>query len=287
MTTDHRADIPEDAGRIPNAETQVYCVIGDPISHSLSPSMHNLAFADSGINGIFSAFRVTELKAAIDGVRSLGIKGVAVTLPHKQSVMALLDEIDEMAFRIGAVNTIVNRNGRLYGFNTDCRGAMTALLEGTSVAGKTVWLVGAGGAARALGFGVRAGGGKLTVVNRSINHGEMLATDLNADFVPLSEVRRIDCDILINATSLGMAPRDAVSPIAVELLHPDMVVMDLVYNPMRTRLLAAAEKKGCVTVDGMGMFVHQGAAQFELWTGRKAPVELMRQTVLKLLKEKQ
>jgi len=271
---------------VPNTGTGVYCVIGDPVGHSLSPIMHNRAFSETGYNGIFSAFRVTDLSAAVAGIRGLGIRGVSVTIPHKQKVMALLDDIDDAARRIGAVNTIVNRNGRLFGYNTDCRGAMTALAEKTTVAHKKVWVLGAGGAARAIGFGVRDEGGTVTLINRTREKGALLAAELDAEFIPLSDVHRIECDILINATSVGMAPDTAATPIPLQITGSGVVVMDVVYNPLKTQLLKVAESRGCPTVDGVGMFVHQGAAQFELWTGLKAPVDLMRRTVIEKLREK-
>ena len=266
--------------------TLLYGLIGDPVSHSLGPLIHNRAFAEIGHNGVYLAFRVTDLPAAVDGVRAMGIRGVSVTIPHKVAVMDLLDTVDPAARAIGAVNTLVNRNGRIEGFNTDGAGAVAALAEKTAIRGKTVWMIGAGGAARAVGFGVGAEGGRLTVVNRSRQKGERLAAELDAGFRPLADIRRLDCDILINATAVGMTPDTGGIPVAPEAIAPGTVVMDIVYNPINTRLLDTARAKGCTIVDGAAMFVHQAAAQFQLWTGRTAPIDVMDRTVRAALGEK-
>jgi shikimate dehydrogenase len=194
--------------------------------------------------------------------------------------MKYLDQVDSLAADIGAVNTIVNRRGVLHGYNSDCTGAIKALNQKTDISGKEVAVVGAGGGARAVGFGVKQEGGRLTIINRSRQKGEKLATDLNCEFKPLSEIKRLPYHIVVNATSAGMTPHDASVPVNTDLLESGIIVMDMVYNPLKTRFLAQAEKIGCTTVDGVAMFVNQGAVQFELWTGRKAPVDVMRRVVL-------
>jgi shikimate dehydrogenase len=261
----------------------VYAVFGDPVSHSLSPVMHNSAFAQTGIDGLYLAIRVQDIATAVSGVRGFGIRGVSVTIPHKVSVMEYLDQIDESAGKIGAVNTIVNRQGTLYGYNSDSTGAIAALIQKCVIRGKAVAVIGAGGGARAVGFGIKQEGGQLTILNRTTEKGEALANDLDCEFRPLSELRRLPYDILINATSVGMTPHTDGSPVNTELLESEMVVMDMVYNPLQTRLLADAAKIGCTIVDGVAMFVHQGAVQFELWTGKQAPVDVMRRVVLEEL----
>ncbi len=268
-----------------NAETFLYGVLGHPVSHSLSPLMHNAAFDRIGYNAVYLAFDVQEqdLVQAISGIRALGIRGASVTIPHKIHVMEHLDEIDETALKIGAVNTIVNRNGHLYGYNSDCLGAMRALRENTDIRGKKVIVAGAGGAARAIGFGILEEGGELTILSHIRDEGERLAAVLDVDFHPLSEHALHDCDILINTTPLGMSPRTDTMAVTREFLKKDMVVMDIVYNPLRTLLLKEAETMGCTVVDGLSMFVYQGASQFESWTGRIAPSDLMREVVLKAL----
>jgi len=261
----------------------MYAVFGDPVSHSLSPVMHNSAFAQTGIDGLYLAIRVRDIAAAVSGVRGLEMRGVSITIPHKVSVMEFLDRIDEPARKIGAVNTIVNREGTLHGYNSDSAGAIAALTQKSAISGKAVAVIGAGGGARAVGFGIRQEGGRLTILNRTREKGEALANDLDCAFRPLSELRSLPYDIVINATSVGMTPHTDISPVNSELLEREMVVMDMVYNPLQTRLLADAAKAGCTIVDGVAMFVHQGAVQFELWTGRQAPVDVMRRVVLEEL----
>lgn len=276
----------ESADDEPGSGMLVYAVIGNPVAHSLSPAMHNAGFAEIGYKGVFLAFRVTDLPSAIGGIRSLGISGVSVTIPHKTAILPLLDEIEPMAGEIGAVNTVVSRDGKLFGSNTDLAGAMAALTQKTEIEGKQVWVIGAGGAARAVGYGVTSSGGRLTLLNRTRDKGELLATEIGAEFKPLSEIRRVDCDVLINTTSVGMVPGTRAMPVPPDGIERGMTVMDIIYNPLKTRLLEIAEERGCVTVDGVAMFVHQGAAQFELWTGRRAPVEMMKKVVLKKMESK-
>jgi shikimate dehydrogenase len=263
--------------------TAVYAVIGDPISHSLSPVMHNRAFAHIGHNGVYVPFRVTDIQAAVTGIRGLGIKGASITIPHKVSVIKYLDEIDPKALKIGAVNTIVNRKGHLVGYNSDYLGAVKALTKQTNIKDQTVVIVGAGGAARAIGFGVLHAGGKVIILNRSSDKGQRLADDLGAEFKPLSECRRIVGQIIVNTTPVGMFPHAEEMPIPKDLLTPDLTVMDIIYNPLRTRLLTEAQDLGCKTIGGLAMFVYQGAFQFELWTGEKAPIDVMSTAVEKTL----
>jgi shikimate dehydrogenase len=266
-----------------NSQTSLYAVFGNPVGHSLSPVMHNKAFAEAGLNAMYLAFRVIDIDAATAAVRAIGIKGVSVTIPHKITVMNSLDEIDDLARRIGAVNTVVNREGRLCGFNSDGQGAVRALLEKTAVHGADIAIIGAGGAARAIGFGMIDNGGRVTIINRSIQAGEDLAKDLGADFKPLAGLKQIRADILINTTPVGMRPQTEDLPLSPELLRKDMLVMDIVYNPVQTALLKHARRMGCRTIDGVAMFVYQGAFQFTLWTGMEAPVETMRAAVLAAL----
>ncbi len=266
--------------RIPADAPPVYAVFGDPVGHSLSPIMHNSALTQTGRDGLYLAFRVKDIAAAVSGIRGLGIRGASITIPHKISVMKYLDKVDVSAEKIGAVNTIVNRQGVLHGYNTDCPGAVKALSEKTTVKDKQVAIIGAGGGARAIGFGINQEGGRLTILNRSRQSGEKLAGDLGCDFKPLAEVGRLCYDIVINATPVGMTPHDDCTPVKPELLAAGTVIMDTVYNPLKTRILKDAEKAGCPTIDGVAMLVHQGALQFEMWTSKKAPVEIMRRVVL-------
>ena len=270
-----------------DANTSLFGLIGSPVAHSLSPVMHNQAFATTGCNAVYLAFCVKDPGAALKSIKALNVKGLSVTLPHKVAVMEYLDEIDRDAARIGAVNTIVNRNGKLIGYNTDWQGAINALQTRTTLDGKSAAIIGAGGAARAIGFGLKTVAGHLTILNRTSKTGEQLAADLQADFLPLDECRPNHYDILINTTPVGMHPDTDVTPIGKQSLSADMVVMDIIYNPLNTRFLKDANDSGCRTVNGLDMFVFQGAHQFELWTGKKAPVGVMRQTVQEALKAKE
>jgi shikimate dehydrogenase len=263
----------------------IFAVIGNPVSHSLSPMMHNSAFSAVGYHGLYLPLELDDIGLAVSGLKALKFRGASITIPHKVAVMEFLDEIDEMALDIRAVNTIVNTNGKLVGYNTDCSGAMRALSAKTGIKDKDVTVIGAGGAARAIGFGVKSEGGRLTIVNRSIENGEKLAGDLDAAFNPLSEVTQLSCDVLINTTAVGMTPQVDSMPVPKDVLEPHMVVMDIVYNPLNTRLLKEAERMGCITIDGASMFIYQGADQFEMWTNLKAPVDIMKLAVLAALDE--
>ncbi|WP_419659330.1 AroE: shikimate dehydrogenase [Desulfosarcina variabilis str. Montpellier] len=266
--------------------TRLYAVMGDPVAHSLSPLMHNAAFAQTGIDGVYVAFHVTDLAGAVAGIRALNVSGCSVTIPHKVAIMDLIDEVDPTARQIGAVNTIVNDAGRLIGLNSDSPGAMAALLEKTPVAGRHTAVIGAGGAARAVAYGINHHGGRLTIVNRSPDKGRRLADELDGAFVGLDEFTGEGIDILVNTTSVGMTPAVDQMPVARECLRTGMTVMDIVYNPIDTLLLQTARQTGCQVVDGVAMFVHQGAIQFERWTGQTAPVQLMRDMVLEALNTK-
>lgn len=266
-----------------DTNTSVYAVFGDPVSHSLSPSMHNSAFEYTGYNGVYLAFGVKDIKNAIISVRTLGMKGASITIPHKIEAMKYLDGVDDIALKIGAVNTIINSNGYLKGYNSDGPGAVKALSEKTHIMGKSIAVLGAGGAARAVGFCIKKEGGRITVVNRSMDKGEQLARDLSADYRPLNDIGKVKYDILINTTSVGMTPYTDGMPIERRYLEKGMVVMDIVYNPQKTRLLTEAKMAGCITIDGVSMFIHQGAFQFELWTGIKAPVDIMKKAVMNAL----
>jgi shikimate dehydrogenase len=266
-----------------NSDTILFAVLGDPVSHSLGPLMHNTAFSELEYNGAYLAFQVKDIGKAVVGIKALGIKGASVTIPHKVSVMEFIDELDVTAKKIGAVNTIINREGILSGFNSDGLGAVKALLEKTRIKDKHVVILGAGGAARAIGFAIISEGGRVTIINRTPAKGEALANDLGADFQPTLKMNKTDCHILINTTPVGMIPDIDAMPVEKQDLDKAMVVMDIVYNPLKTRLLKTAEDIGCRTIDGVSMFVYQGAFQLELWTGMTAPVEAMRKAVLTAL----
>ncbi|MFN2356597.1 MAG: shikimate dehydrogenase [Desulfotignum sp.] len=261
------------------ADTQLFCVLGNPVSHSKSPLVHNRAFADNGINAVYLAFAPQDIGQAVEAIRQLHIQGASITIPYKQIVMHHLDWVDDQARAIGAVNTIVNQDGRLLGYNTDSQAAILPLTS-FGIAEKNVLVIGAGGAARAAAFGIHGHKGRLTITNRSREKGRALAMDYDARFVPLDTINGLCFDIIINTTSMGMDPYADVLSCPAECLTPDTVVMDVVYSPLETRLIRLARKKGCTAIDGLAMFVAQAAAQFELWTNMYPDVEKMRQTVL-------
>jgi shikimate dehydrogenase len=277
-----------------DSHTTVYGVFGDPIRHSKSPVMLNRAFRETGINAVYAAFHVlpAQLGDAVRGVRALGYRGINVTIPHKVEVMQYLDEIDEGARVIGAVNTIVNEGGRLVGYNTDGIGYVRSLKEetGLDLAGRRIVLLGAGGAARGVGYALaREGAASLRIVNRTPERAAELAAALSAyadcagtGMDGAADAVR-DADVVVNTTSIGMHPGVDDIPLDPDLLHDGLVVSDLIYNPLKTRLLAEAERRGARTHGGLGMFVYQGAYAFEYWTGRPAPVAVMRVAVLEAL----
>lgn len=273
-----------------DAQTKLYGIIGNPVRHSLSPMIHNGAFKRLGWNAVYLAFEVKKIDEALKGIRGLGVKGVSVTIPFKTEVIPFLDKIEGMAKKIGAVNTIVNRGGKLIGYNTDCDGALEALEEKMSLRGKRVVLLGAGGAARAIGFGLMERGCQLIVVNRSEKRGNGLSRALGCDYLPISFLAKmkageLEADVMINATSVGMFPRNKKTPVPKRLLKQGMMVMDIVYQPLETKLLREAKEKGCLTINGLEMLVRQGAVQFEIWTGRRPDLKQMRNDLYKALKK--
>jgi shikimate dehydrogenase len=269
-----------------DSKTELYGVFGNPVGHSLSPVMHNAAFRHLNVNAVYLAFGVEDIGSGIAAVRSLHIRGVSITIPHKIDILPFLDGLDSLAERIGAVNTVVRKEGRLIGYNTDASGAVAALAEKTEIKGKHVAVIGAGGAARAVGFGVRSEGASVTIINRTHEKGKDLADELNGLFCSPEDFESSAFDILINTTSVGMAPHTDETPVPPQSLEKGMVVMDIVYNPLRTRLLREAAERGCILVDGLAMFVYQGAFQLKLWTCMKAPIGVMRSEVLKALENR-
>lgn len=265
-----------------NAKTTLCAVIGNPVEHSLSPALHNPGYDALDINFAYTAFKVTDVKEAIGGIRALGIRGVSVTIPHKETVMRFMDKIDPLAQKIGAVNTILNENGVLIGFNTDITGAIRALKEKTSLNNKNVAVLGAGGAAKGIVFGLKDKGAHLHIINRTLQHAQKLAEAVGATYSDFANIEKVrTADIVINTTSVGMTPNTNASVIEKELLNASQIVMDIVYNPMDTKLIKEAKEAGCQIVYGYKMLLYQAVTQFELFTGRKAPVEIMEDALLK------
>ncbi len=266
-----------------NSKTRLYCIVGNPVEHSLSPIMHNAAFGHFGLNSVYTAFKVEDIRKAIEGIRALHIYGVSVTIPHKTEAMKYVDTVDSLAQRIGAINTIANHNGSLIGYNTDWVGAIRSLEEVTDISGKHFIIAGAGGAARAIAFGIRHKHGEVSIVNRSRKRGEELARDLECQFYPIDSINDINADVLIHATPVGMYPHVDNTLIPKGYLKEGMVVMDVIYNPLETKLLKEAKEKECIVIGGLKMLIYQGAAQFELWTEKKAPISVMQEAVYKSL----
>ncbi|MBI4633891.1 MAG: shikimate dehydrogenase [Deltaproteobacteria bacterium] len=262
---------------------EVFALFGNPVGHSLSPLMHNAAFSREGLNACYVPFCVENLNIAVQAIRALNIRGVSVTIPFKVDVMKHLDAVDEDALRIGAVNTIMNDGGRLRGANTDWKGLILALKEATAIRDKTFVILGAGGTARAAVFGILSEGGIPLVVNRSAEKGRLLAAEWRCVFHPWQRLGEIKADCLINTTPVGMAPETGLSPIQPDVLKNFKLVMDVIYNPLRTKLLQDAQKAGCVVLSGVSMFVHQGAEQIRLWTGQEPPRPFMSEIVRQAL----
>ena len=279
------------------SSTQLCAVIGNPVSHSLSPAIHNAAYSKLNLDFVYLAFPVEDVKSALAGMRALkNFRGMSVTIPHKIEIMQHLDEIAELDRSIGSVNTVISENGKLIGMGTDGPGALKALLDaGVGLDGKNVLMVGAGGAARAIAFTLarKTKLSKLSILD--INEGLLqgLTTDLQAgtDSCIESSVMTdsslaeamTQADVIIHCTPIGMHPREGVSLIPVDLFRTGQVVFDVVYTPLETKLLADARSRGLKTVSGVEMFINQAAMQFEYFTGVGAPVETMRQVVLEKL----
>jgi 3-dehydroquinate dehydratase / shikimate dehydrogenase len=263
--------------------TSVYGVIGDPVSHSLSPEMHNAAFQSRGIDAVYLPFLVRDLRDFLLSVEPLGLAGFSVTIPHKQKILRHLDGCDPLARAIGAVNTVVVRGGgKLYGYNTDYVGVLAALSRRMPLCGSRVLILGAGGAARAVAFALAKSGASFAIAARRPSRAKALAEAAGGEVIALGEVRRQFFDALVNATPVGMHPQENLSPLQASELNCRLV-FDTIYRPQRTKLLRLAERRGIETVSGVEMFLAQGAAQWQIWTGERAPLAVMRRAVLRAL----
>lgn len=278
--------------------TRLFMIFGDPVEHSLSPVMQNAALQAAGIDGLYFPWRVRApgLSAALGSLRWMeNFGGANVTLPHKEQAASLVDELSPEAASVGAVNTIVSRDGRLLGANTDGQGFLRSLQEegGFVPRGRRAAILGAGGAARAVAWSlVEAGIAELLILNRTRERAELLA-DLVSQRMgvlalglglgdPRAPGQLATCALLVNATPVGLRPSDP-SPIEPELLRPWLLVHDLIYRPRETALLREAKGRGCRVLGGLGMLLYQGALAFELWTGRKPPEQAMRTALLQAL----
>ena len=278
--------------------TMLCAVIGNPVAHSLSPALHNAAFNSLGLDFVYTAFRVENLKSAIDGMRALeNFRGLSVTIPHKIEIISYLDQVSDLDRSIGSINTVINDNGRLTGVGTDGPGALKALTDaGVALDGARVLLLGAGGAARAIAF---------TLAMKS-SPAELILMDINADTLAgltkdlhngtSAQVTAVHLEaaalaaavgrsnVIINCTPIGMHPREDSSVVPVELLQTGQAVFDIVYNPLETKLLREAKSAGCKVISGVEMFINQAVLQFELFTGQTAPEDVMRRVVMERLK---
>ncbi|GIV10775.1 MAG: shikimate dehydrogenase (NADP(+)) [Fimbriimonadales bacterium] len=275
-----------------NAETRLAGVLGYPVRHSLSPTMHNAAFQALGLNWVYLAFEVPPdaLPQAVAGMRGLRIQGLNLTIPHKEAVIPLLDHLTDAAQQMGAVNTLFWEGERLVGDNTDAEGFLQALREeGIEPVGQTILVLGAGGAARAVAYALHRQGCRLWIANRTLERAEMLAQAFHATPIAMTHdtLRTLipQLDGVVNCTSLGMSPdTDSSPPMDWEALPDTAWACDLVYRPLRTRFLQDAQKHGIRTIDGLGMLIHQGALAFERWTGQPAPLSVMREAAMQALK---
>ena len=280
-----------------SGKTKLVGVMGDPIEHSVSPAMQNMAFMAMDLDYAYVPFKVrkADLGTAVYAVRALNIRGLNVTIPHKVEIIPLLDDIDPLAREIGAVNVLVNNDGILKGYNTDAEGFLHVLLEhGVEPEDKNVVILGAGGAARAISFTLAGRGANLIILNRTPANAAKCAADVSNATGQTVEVLTLDAKnlsdamerghILVNTTSVGMVPEKNDSLVSSNLIRPHFIVVDIVYNPYKTRLLAEAEKAGARTINGLEMLIWQGALAFEKWTGKKAPLNVMRKGATQALK---
>jgi len=281
-----------------DGSTIVCGLFGDPVAHSLSPAMHNAAFEELGLNWVYLPFRVasSKLSAAVNAVKALGMAGVNITVPHKEGVIDYLDELSDEAALIGAVNTVINREGCLIGDNTDGKGFIRSLEEaGFSPGGRTALILGSGGAARAVGAALARAGCRPAIANRTLSRAREIAGLLKKHLdveVPVygfgdinGEMVR-EFDLIVNTTPLGMNPHvDRCPPLPTTFLHKGQMVYDLVYNPRETKLMRLARASGARVMGGLGMLLCQGVLAFELWTGRPAPVEVMKKAINVLIKD--
>jgi 3-dehydroquinate dehydratase / shikimate dehydrogenase len=262
-----------------NARTRVYGVVGNPIGHSLSPVMQNAGFAARRMNAVYLPFLVRDLRDFLASIEPLAIAGFSVTLPHKEHILDELDGCDPLAERIGAVNTVIVRGGgRLYGYNTDYVGVLRSLERRMPLRGSRVLIAGAGGAARAVAFALAEAGSAVCVWARRAARAKSLARAVGGEAVTRPRLRREFFDAIVNATPVGMYPHSGQSPLDANELNCRLV-FDTIYRPPKTRLLQLAERRGIDTVSGVEMFLSQGAAQWEIWTGERAPVAAMRRAL--------
>jgi shikimate dehydrogenase len=284
-----------------STSTRVCAIIGNPVAHSLSPAIHNAAFAALDLDFVYVAFRVADLASALAGMRALeNFRGLSVTIPHKIEAMKHVDHVDDVDRHIGSINSVVSGNGKLLGFGTDGPGALKALTDaGVEIAGKQILMLGAGGAARAIAFSLALQGHPAAISLMDINKPVLnqLTADLSGVLTAKTDTRVFSAqmadaaladamdraDIVIHCTPVGMHPKEGVSLVPPSLFRPGQVVFDVVYTPLETKLLADARAKGLQVISGVEMFINQAVLQFERFTGIAAPVDVMRRVVMEHL----
>ncbi|MCD6404201.1 MAG: shikimate dehydrogenase [Planctomycetes bacterium] len=270
--------------RSTNRNTKVYGVIGNPIGHSLSPHIHNAAFRKLGEPAVYVPFEVEDFEVFLKGCNCLDPVGFSVTIPHKEEAFRLVGETDAITAKIGAANTIRFGPDGLAGTNTDWQAALEAiragLVEEESLAGKRALLLGAGGAARAIAYGLASQGCRITIANRTLERAQALAREVSCDVVAWQERSGVDFDIVANSTSLGMYPAAGTTPLPKEAFRSGQIVFDAVYNPRETRFLREAREAGCRVVDGLEMFVQQALAQLGFWSFGDVPANYLRKAAM-------
>lgn len=278
-----------------DSSTRLCCLIGHPVKHSVSPQMHNAAFKELGLNCIYLVFDVLEesLGEAVNGLRSIGVLGFNVTIPHKIKIIKFLDELDDSAKLVKAVNTVIRRDAKLIGYNTDLYGIERVLREVDELNRDLGLIIGAGGAGRASAIALtNLGFSEIIIANRTFERASNLAEQIHelgfsAKPIPLTDLPRYasSANLIINATPLGMAPSlISETPLKRDHIRRNSIVLDLVYNPLRTRLLIEAERAGACTISGLKVLVAQGAEAFKLWTGIDPPIDVMYSAALKALR---
>ncbi|MFX1346282.1 MAG: shikimate dehydrogenase [Promethearchaeota archaeon] len=278
------------------SHTKVLCVIGHPIEHSMSPTMWNPALQDLELDYVYIAFDVhpDRLEKAINGIRSLGIKGINVTLPHKEEVIKYMDEVDPIALKIGAINTIKNERGILKARNTDADGARKSLIDrGVDIYGKNILIIGSGGVSRAIAYILAEEANKIILTDIIEERARAVANEVRNNMKVEIEgnlsnqdnlkeyIKKVD--ILINATPIGMYPKVDETPISRKFLRDDLFVFDVIYNPLETRLMKEAAEIGCKTLGGLDMLVNQGILAFEWWLNKKPNKDLMKNKIIEYL----
>ncbi len=283
-------------GKRITSHTKILCVIGHPVEHSMSPTMWNPALQELELDYMYVAFDVhpDSLEKAINGIRSLGITGVNVTIPHKKAVIKYIDEVDPIALKIGAINTIKNERGILKARNTDAGGAKKSLLDiGFDISGKDILILGSGGVSRSIAYILADEANKIVLTDLIEERATSVASEIRDNMKvdiegKLNNRDNIEeyikkADILINATPIGMYPKVDETPISKDLLHDDLFVFDVIYNPLETRLMKEAAETGCVTLGGLDMLVNQGILAFEWWLNKKPNKDLMKNKIIEYL----